>query len=133
MFGKPQQFPSDTDINLKFVKYGFIYKDYAPTLNDHDESDHLVRYNSVPINYQQKQILFSETEFRPINKKRNSFALIKGSEICKEQFNFANFLLLFYLKLPGTNFVAQYAFLQYLECTKPLNSLGDKLNCVCIR
>ena len=92
-----------------------------------------MKYSPVPLRDQQKQPVFSSTEFGHSKKKRNSFVLINGSENNNNKFNFAKTLLLFHLKARGTHFVGQHAFVHHLECTKPLNGLDEKLICACLR
>ena len=124
----------ESSVYLTFVQSGYTDGGFTPSLLDCTESSdgyvlHLKRtYKKT------RQRVFGISWDRKNMHKKQSFVVVQGDQ--NKEFKpvwVAHVLLLFYLQLPRDKEPRQYAFVQYMEVTKPLNGVDEALDCVCLR
>lgn len=122
---------TDAQIRLVFVKSGYLLGGRVPTLKDVDYVHGMIKEGGE---YERRvQRVFASDNFGTSGVCRNSYVLVSGGGYKGEGLWVAKVLLLFRMNLGGEEVGKEYAFLQYMEVSRPVDVIEETLNCVCLR
>ena len=116
---------------LTLVKSGYIVGGFTPSLKDVDVLNNFISTEGQTNSPLIRQRVFATHEFGPNKVPMYSYVLIRGESGGKEGIWVAKVLLLFHMTFAGVK--EQCAFIQYMECTTPLDDVDRRLDCVCLR
>lgn len=122
-------------VSLVVVQSGYVEGGLVPTLEDcsfEDDDTCLLQLSSQTRVLRQR--VFGISWERRDQRKKQSFVVLRGEEVDgRGTVWVAKVLLLLRLGQSGGGAVREYAFVQYMEVTKPVSGVDEALGCVCVR
>jgi len=119
------------DIKLEFVQSGFVKGGFIPDLSDYNRAKNYISLDKMQSCLQYRQRIYGTTSFGPTKASRFSYVLMKGEQDGQEELWVAKVLCLFHISIGGRR--EECAFVQYMQCTPPVDEVDDLLRCVCLR
>lgn len=125
--------PTDNIIYITFVKNGWVPGWYAPILEDYDVESNTMSAHTSFYCIVFWQSIFGTSELDPSSTTRRSFLKMKGTEEEKAVWSFDRVLLLCCMTAVAWEINIDLAFIQFIECTPPLDEMHRVIYCVCPR
>jgi len=126
-------------VHLQIVQSGYVSGSFVPTLSHckklengstviqdttEDESGQMSR---------SRNRVFGIGWERPGQYKKQSFVVMRGNDEGGRVLWVGKILLLFRLSYTGSSETEEFAYVQYMEVSKPISGVDRALGCVCLR
>jgi len=115
----------DGAIQLQFVQSGFVMGGFIPTSTDYVRSGNYICEEGLNDAPKLQQRIYGTTSFGPTKHSRFSFVLMKGEQDGKAELWVAKVMALFHVSWSTGS--EECAFVQFMQCTPPLDSVDDIL------
>jgi len=121
----------DGDVHLQFVQSGFVLGGFIPTMDNYVARDNYISEDGIDVAPKIQQRIYGTLRFGPTKKKHFSYVLMKGEQEGRTELWIAKVVALFHMSCHGRK--QELAFVQFMQCTPPLDHVDDILQCVCLR
>lgn len=123
---------SSHNTKITVVRSAMVAGGFQPSLQDYDTTTNTLCHRQN--HFRTRQRIFATHEFGPNKKPRYSFILLRGDNNGVPITWVGKLVALLRVKTDGNDeLTTDYAYVQYMEVTRPLDYVDEVLNCVCLR
>ena len=123
----------DYHVNLNIVKSAYVECHKTPDLTLYDKEKNIIKFEESAMQESIKKRVFCTNSFGSNRKEMKSYIYMKGGDDETPEYWFGKVLLLFLLTVDNTDYKKEFALIQYMTCSAPLNKSEEALGCLCLR
>ena len=123
----------DYHVTLNIVKSAYVECHKTPELSLYDKEKNIIKFRDITKEENIKKRVFCTNSFGSNRKEMMSYIYMKGGDDETPEYWFGKVLLLFLLTVDNTDYKKEFALIQYMTCTAPLNKSEEALGCLCLR